>query len=233
MDKVAILKKFRFYRESPSSLQREIERAASVASLPAGAYYFHEGDICGKVGLVGKGGIRVYKIGATGREITLYHVPPGETCLLTIASVLARVGYPATAQIELPTHAIVFPAKIFRDWINTKNEIRQFVFETIAARVAGVMALVEEIAFGKMDRRLAEFLLQRFANKGRPIKVLRLTHEQIASELGSAREVMSRLLKDFERSGAIELARGRLLLCNEDTLKKLRDNHVSRKLAFK
>lgn len=87
-----------------------------------------------------------------------------------------------------------------------------------------VMALVEEIAFNRMDRRLAEQLLRRFANAGKPVTTLQTTHEHLAAELGSAREVISRLLKELERAGAIELARGRILLRDETTLRHRAEN---------
>ena len=229
MDKIDILNKFRFYHEAASSSQSEFERAASVVSLPIGAFVFHEGDVCRQIALIGDGRIRVFKVSEKGREINLYHVQARETCILSASCLLAGVGYPATAQVELPTQALVFPGEFFRDWVNTKDEVRHFVFETVATRMASMMTLIEEVAFGKMDYRLAEFLVHNFANEGRPTTVLYRTHEQIAAELGSAREVMSRLLKEFERVGAIELARGRLHLRNENILRKLYDLHSSQR----
>jgi CRP/FNR family transcriptional regulator len=220
MDKIEILNKYPFYCEAGRAIQKEFEDVAVCASLNSGDFYFHEGDICSQIALIGKGSIRVYKSGETGREITLYHVRSGEACILTASCVLAEEPYPATAEIEYQVKAVVFPAAIFRDWISRIGPVRDFVFKTLAKRVAGVMALVEEITFNKMDHRLAEFLLHRFSNKCRPNNVLELTHEQIAAELGSAREVISRLLKEFERLGAINLTRGRIHLIDGKMLNK-------------
>lgn len=225
MDKIDILNKFRFYHEAASSSQSEFERAASVVSLPIGAFVFHEGDVCRQIALIGDGRVRVFKASETGREINLYHVHTGETCMLSASCLLAGVNYPATAQVEQPIHAVVFPGNVFHNWIGAKDEVRHFIFEAVAMRMTGMMTLVEEIAFGKLHRRLAEFLMHNFFNAGRPLTVLHQTHEQIAAEIGSAREVMSRLLKEFERLGAIELARGRMYLRNENILKKLHDMH--------
>lgn len=226
MDKIDILNQFRFYREASSSSQSELEGAASVVGLPIGAFVFHEGDVCGQIALLGEGRIRVFKISATGREINLYHVQAGETCMLSASCLLAGVNYPATAQVEQPAHAVVFSGNIFRHWIGAKDEMRHFIFEAMALRMTGMMTLVEEVAFGKLHRRLAEFLMHNFFNAGRPLAVLHRTHEQIAAEIGSAREVMSRLLKEFEHLGAIELARGRMYLRNENILRKLRDAQI-------
>ncbi|MFQ5629200.1 MAG: YgaP-like transmembrane domain [bacterium] len=101
--------------------------------------------------MVGKGDIRVHKAGATSREIMLYHVGAGETCILTASCVLAGVSYPASARVEKQAEAVLFPAPTFREWVAENDQIRQFVFETLAKRVATAMALIEEITFRKMD----------------------------------------------------------------------------------
>lgn len=221
MDKKDILAQFPFFEQLPSRWQQRLQEKAASAQLPAGAFYFHEGDACTQIALVGKGDIRVYKGSESGREITLYHVRAGSTCILTASCVLAGMSYPASARVESAAKAVLFPAPDFRQWITERSEIRQFVFETLASRMAEVMALIEEITFRKMDTRLATFLQQRFANEGRPLSTLHFTHEQIAIELGSAREVISRLLKEFERLDAITITRGRIKLNDRKALEKL------------
>ncbi|MCA9741665.1 MAG: Crp/Fnr family transcriptional regulator [Deferribacteres bacterium] len=221
MNKSEILAQFSFFNELPSRWQQLVGEKAASASLPAGAFYFHEGDACTHIALVGKGDIRVYKGSESGREITLYHVRTGSTCILTASCVLAGMSYPASARVEAAAEAVLFPASDFRQWITESAEIRQFVFETLARRMADVMALIDEITFRKMDARLATFLQQRFANDGRPLTTLHFTHEQIAIELGSAREVISRLLKEFERLGAISITRGRIKLNDSKALERL------------
>ena len=221
MDTHDILAQFPFYHSLPARWQQRLAETAKTASLPVGAFYFHEGDACTQIALVGGGDIRVYKSGETGREITLYHVRAGGTCILTASCVLAGKRYPASASVERAAEAVLFPAAEFRQWVAESDQIRKFVFETLASRMSEVMALIEEITFRKMDTRLASFLLERFANNGRPLTTLHLTHEQIAIELGSAREVVSRLLKEFERRGAIAMTRGRLKLQSQSALQKL------------
>lgn len=218
MEKIDILEKLHFYSRSSSRLKSQIEVACTRVNLEVGKVLFLEGDACKQVGFVGEGSIRVSKIGETGREITLYHVNPGEGCVLNISCAFSDAGYPAVATIETPTQMVVFPATLFREWMSN-NEIRSFVFELFSKRLGQVITLVEEIVFRKMDQRLAEFLVKRFDNKGRPRRILRITQEQIAGEMGTAREVVNRLLKEFERVGAIASFRGRIQLENESRLK--------------
>jgi CRP/FNR family transcriptional regulator len=125
----------------------------------------------------------------------------------------------ATAVVEDPTEAVVLHGATFRYWINEHPVVRSYVFETMAQRLTEVMTLAEEIAFGKMDRRVAGLLVQRFSRD----HAFAATHEELAVELGTAREVVSRLLKDFERMGAIAMARGRLELRNASLLRDLAD----------
>ncbi|UCF65292.1 MAG: Crp/Fnr family transcriptional regulator [bacterium] len=218
MDKIEILEKLGFYSLSPPRFKTEIENACTPVTLEEGKVLFVEGEGCQQVGFVGEGSIRVSKIGETGREITLYHVNPGEGCVLNISCAFSDTGYPAMATIEKPTQMVVFSAGQFRDWMS-RHEIRGFVFELFSKRLAQVITLIEEIVFRKMDQRLAEFLAKKFDNRGKPKRILRITQEQIATEMGTAREVVNRLLKEFERVGAIASFRGRIQLENESRLK--------------
>lgn len=218
MNKLEILGLLSFYNQSNSRFKGEIENMCRKDILPAGKLLFLEGDSCNEVGFVGRGNIRVSKIAETGREITLYHVNPGEGCVLNISCAFADLGYPAMATVEIETELVLFPAASFQEWM-AKNEIRTFVFELYSRRLTQVITLIEEVLFRKMDQRLAEFLIRMFDNKGRPRRIIKTTQEQIAIEMGTAREVVNRLLKEFERVGAISSSRGRIQLENESYLK--------------
>lgn len=188
--------------------------------LGAGEYLYREHDRCPQVALVISGSVRVFKLGQAGREITLYHVHAGEVCLVNLLCAFLGSSTPAGAQVETPVEALVVPAERFRDWIRTNPAVLSYVFATIAKHVVDLMALVEEVAFQKMDRRLGQLLLERLAQPGLASGILRTTHEELAAELGSVREVVSRLLKDFERHGAITMARGRITLRDETALRQ-------------
>lgn len=129
--------------------------------------------------------MRVYQIGETGREVTLYRFRPGESCVLTANSILREQFYPAIATVEEDSEAVMIPADAFRDWVRDYDVWREFVFDLVAQRLASVMAIVDEVAFRRLDERVATFLLER-GHIENPISV---THQEIASELGSSREV--------------------------------------------
>ncbi|MBI5016054.1 MAG: Crp/Fnr family transcriptional regulator [Deltaproteobacteria bacterium] len=188
---------------------------------PVGAFFFREGDPCHHFALLGAGDIRVFKLGPNGREITLYHVEEGQTCLVNMLSVTLNAPAVATGVVEAPAEALVIPAARVREWAGDSEEVRTFLFETMARRLMDVMALVEEIAFRRMDRRLADLLLRRLGAPGKTSTVIAATHEELASELGTVREVVSRLLGDFDRRGAVTTGRGRIELRELSVLRSL------------
>ena len=216
-----ILERFDPFREGGVEVRREIIRHGATVRLEAGQLFFCEGQVCAHVALVGSGSLRVFKTGNNGRELTLYHVQPGETCLVNVLSAFRRVPAPAAAVAESVVEALAFPAEVFRRWVRQEPALQDYVFESIARRMVGVMTLVEEVTFQKMDRRLAELLLRLSERPGGWLRELPATHEQLAAELGTAREVVSRLLKEFERAGAVSLGRGHLELCDPELLRRL------------
>jgi len=221
MNKIEILNRYKFYNEAEPSLKQQLEQTANIVNLLAGRFFFHEGDACTQVVLIGKGDIRVFKTGESGREITLYHVQPGGICLLTSLGLMTDHNYPASAQVVSPAEVLLFPASKFRKWVTLHKEIRQLAFETITDRIVQMMFLIDKIMFQKIDLRLAEFLIKHFTNNKHHVIELRLTHEEIASELNSVREVISRTLKKFERLHVITLSRGFIRLLDKPLLKKL------------
>lgn len=215
-----ILELFDFYRCAPPDLQEEVLRESDLVSLPVGAFYFQEGSGCPNVAFVGHGDIRVFKVSSEGREITLYHVGTGETCLLTLNAALSREVYPASAIAEAPVEAVLVPVDSFRSWIDRHAGLRAFIFGEMAHRISDLMALIHEVVFRRMDRRVASYLLQAFADQPSRHE-LEITHGAIAAELGSAREVVSRVLKELEHEGAVKLGRGRIELLHPALLQRL------------
>lgn len=181
--------------------------AGQPAHFPAGAQLFARGAACEGIGFFLEGGVRVFASGGSGRQITLYESVPGEVCILNAACVLARRRYPAEAATLEPTAALLVPAGDFRRLFAAGETLRDFIFGLFADRLALTMELVGEVAFGSLERRLEDYLVER-AEDCR----VRLTHQAIANDLGSSREVVSRLLKDFERRGRVRLGRAELVL---------------------
>jgi CRP/FNR family transcriptional regulator len=191
-------------RPGGAQMGREFRETATFLRIPAGRDVFVEGDPVEAIALLLSGVVRVYKVSDTGREITLYRFGSGQSCILTANAILSRTSFDAIATVEQDAEAVMVPAEAFRDWVRRHDAWRDFVFEMLSQRLASVLAIVEEVAFRRMDRRLASFLAER-SGRQNPI---RLTHQQIAVELGSAREVVSRILEDFAERGLVRVGRG-------------------------
>lgn len=202
-------KVFPSFRSAQDGMLAELISVGRRQSVPAGTQIYHEGDACNGIAFVLSGDIRVYKIGQTGREITLYEIGPGETCILNASCILAGQSYPAHATAVEDTELMLVPAAEFRRMVSGHEMMREFVFSLLSRRLSGVMELVEEVAFGRMDERLSDYLIERSAD-GK----LETTHQRIANDLGTSREVVSRLLKDLERAGRVRLSRNEIVLLN-------------------
>jgi CRP/FNR family transcriptional regulator len=198
-------------------LVREFQDTAFFARIPAGRDVFIEGDHVDAIALLISGVVRVYKIGETGREITLYRFGNGESCILTANAILSQTGFPAVATVEKEAEAIMIPSDAFRDWVKRYDLWREFVFELLSERLTAVMAIVEEVAFHRMDARLVSLLLERSQTSA----LVRVTHQEIASELGSSREVISRILEDFSAQGLLEVSRGSIRVLNREALQDI------------
>jgi CRP/FNR family transcriptional regulator, anaerobic regulatory protein len=193
-------------QRADARLERDFRETAFFVRIPAGRDVFVEGDHVEAIALLISGVVRVYKIGETGREITLYRFGLGQSCILTANAILSERSFPAIATVEREAEAVMIPADTFRDWVRRHDLWREFVFDLLSQRLVSVMALVEEVAFQRMDRRVAAFLLNR-AQIQNPIHI---THQEIAAELGSSREVISRLLEDLASEGVVHAGRGLL-----------------------
>ena len=200
--------------DTDAQLVREFQRAAFLTRIPVGQDVFLEGDRVDAIALLISGVVRVYKIGETGREITLYRFGNGESCILTANAILSQKTFPAIATVEKEAEAVMIPADIFRDWVKRYDPWREFVFDLLSERLSTVMAVVEEVVFQRMDRRVASLLL----HKARACDPIRTTHQEIAAELGSSREVISRILEDFSQKGWLDVGRGMVKILDIDGL---------------
>ena len=202
-------------KHADRELLREFQQKAFFARIPEGHDVFIEGDQVDAIALLISGVVRVYKIGETGREITLYRFGNGESCILTANAILSQKSFPAVATVEKEAEAVMIPSDTFRDWVRRYDLWREFVFELLSQRLSSVMAIVEEVAFRRMDTRLASLLVERSLRSD----LISITHQEIAAELGSSREVISRLLEDFSAQGVLEVSRGSLKIVDKEALK--------------
>lgn len=196
---------------------RMLDQSARLAAIPAGTILFRDGTECSSYVLVVEGSIRVQKVAENGREIVLYRVERGQSCVLTTNCLIARDDYSAEGLAETDVKALVLPAQAFRSLLAQSPVFRDFVFSAYASRISDLLMLIEEVAFGRIDVRLGAWLRQHAGAEG----AVSATHQDIAIELGTAREVVSRQLKDFERRGWVALHRGRLEILDRNGLASL------------
>lgn len=195
----ALLALYPVLERLPEGLRRRIGDRLQVVSLASGAVVFDERQPCRGFPLVVDGAIRVLKLSANGRELLLYRVVAGESCIITSSCLLGQADYNARGVAEGATTLALLPRDLFDEMLG-EPAFRDFVFALFAERMAELMQLVEEVAFRKLDTRLAALLL----GKGR---VVHATHQQLADELASVREMVSRLLKGFAEQGLVRLGR--------------------------
>jgi CRP/FNR family transcriptional regulator len=191
----------------------DIIRTFSSIQLPAGQQVFTQGQACENYIVLAEGQIKVFSRSEDGRELVLYRIGAGEMCVLTTSCLLGNSRYPAEAVTEADITAYVLPVKDFDALLDENREFRRFVFGSMSQRLGALMAQLEQVTMESVERRLARFLLNR-SQSGR----VPATHQDIATDIGSAREVVSRHLKVLEKQGLIRLLRGVVEILNEEAL---------------
>jgi CRP/FNR family transcriptional regulator, anaerobic regulatory protein len=201
-------------RSLPKQRLDEILTEAIVRDVPAGTVMFDERNACQAFPLLLQGTIRVSKTAPNGRELQLYRVVPGEACLLSSSCLLGNVPYSARGLAESDLVVVALPPPLFTRLLAEHEPFRAYVFSLFAERVSELMQLVEVVAFQRLDQRLAALLL----GKGR---IIRTTHQSLAEELGSVREIVSRLLKSFADRGMVALERERIEILDPQALRQV------------
>lgn len=192
-----------------------LAKHSRIIDAPVGTIGYSEGMPCNAYVMRLAGKSRVYKLSSSGREILLYRVAAGETCVLTTTCLLGRSDYPASTVVEEPIRDVIIPASVFHQLMVDSAVFRRFVMENYGALISDLIVLLDEVAFSSLDARLAKLLLDETTAK------INRTHQQLADELGSAREVVSRQLKRFENKGWVMLGRGHVEVINKAALRKL------------
>lgn len=198
---------------APSTLARIVEHGIHRRA-PAGTVVFDAHTPCAGFPLILAGTLKVLQRYPNGRELQLYRVRPGESCLLSGSCLLGHADYTASGIAETDVELVVIPAVDFHALMAGDAAFRNHVLELFGERLATLLELVEAIAYQKLDQRLAALLL----GKDDPV---RATHQSLADELGSVREIVSRLLRAFEDKGWVDLARERIRIIDRDALAAL------------
>lgn len=206
-----LLARFPVLADLPAARLAELLATAPLRQAPAGSVLFALDMPCAGFPLVLDGSVRVVKASPGGREIVLYRVSPGEACILSGSCLLSATEYSARGVAESDVTLLRIPPALFEELILGHPPFRRFVFEMYGARLAEMMELIEEVAFRRLDTRLARLLIQRGP-------VVNATHQNLADELGSVRVIVSRLLGNFEDSGWVRLERERVTVLEPKAL---------------
>lgn len=190
--------------------------AAQTVTVPSGEVAFRKGDACRNFILVLAGCVRVQLSSEGGREVTLYRVRPGDTCALTTSCLVGKEDYPAEAVVEEDVTALMIPDSEFRQALLDSEPFRLFVFRGFSGRLCAIVSRMEMVTLRTIDERLAAQLL-----KGGVEVLSNVTHQGIAAEIGTAREVVSRKLSSFEADGLIKSSRGRIEILDREKLAAL------------
>ena len=211
-----LVARYPFLTSAAAPLRAQLDALQPVA-MSRGARLFDEGEECRGFPMLLAGSVRVSKSAPNGREIQLYRVLPGESCILTSSCLLGHAAYSARGLADADLEAVVLPPPLFGRLIESHPPFRDYVFALFSERLADLMQLVEEVAFRRLDQRLAALLV---AGHG----TLRATHQELADELGSVREIVSRLLRGFADQGWVALGREQIEVLDRAALAQVAGN---------
>lgn len=203
--------------ELPAAEAERVRALAPAFEAPSGSLLFDVGRACESLPLITHGAVRVVRRSDTGREIALYRVQPGELCIVTLSCLLGEDAYPATGIAEGQVSGYLLPRAVFLELLDHHPPFRTAAFALFAGRLTELMQLVEEVSFQRLDQRLARVLANRAPQ-------LTVSHQGLADELGSVREIVSRLLKQFEARGWVTLGRNHIAVRNVAALMDYADS---------
>lgn len=193
----------------------QLMQTAQIIEIPVGKIVFSPGDVCQNYLLLLKGQVKIQLLSETGREVLLYAVNSGDSCVLTTSCLLANDYYPAEGIVTEQVKAFLISSANFHHTLEQSAFFRQFVFKNFSNRLSDVISRMGQIVFGSVDQRLCTTLL------GLDNQLIKLTHQELANQLGTAREVISRHLKRYEAAGWIELNRGSITILDCSALQQM------------
>jgi CRP/FNR family transcriptional regulator len=209
-----LLERFAVFRELSAPRLERVLAESQLVQAPAGTTLFDASQPCRGFPLLLEGSVRVAKFAPNGREILLYRVEPGQGCILSGGCLLGHSDYSARGVAERDVTLLSVPPALFQELLLESEPFRRFIFGMYGERLAEVIELVEEVAFRRLDERLAQLLIHRGP-------LIEATHQKLADELGSVREIVSRLLRAFEERGWVKLERERISVLDPASLAAL------------
>ena len=220
MSNEAWITEFRGLNALPEDIKETLVSESRIVRLPKATTIFGPGKVSDRLLFLLEGGIRVQQTSETGRDIVLYRVEAGQSCVLTTACLLAHEAYSAEGIAETDVTAVAIPKGAFDRLMASSQAFRDFVLTAYARRITDLFRVIDDVAFGRIDVRLAGRLLALSGDGD----VVAATHQHLATELGTAREVISRQLQDLQKRGLVEQSRGRISLVDRPALETLAES---------
>ncbi len=193
-----------------------LEGRLSPQKVSKGSLLFSEGSFCSAVPFVKEGELKVYLISDSGRELTLYRVVPGQMCILAMITVYSSKEYPAYTRAEEDSLIFMVPGDVALRWFEENHWWRALFMKVLSENFLSVMGMFNSLVSERVEERLINYILSCTEGKG----FIEKTHEEIAKDVGSVRVVVSRVLKEMEREGLVELCRGKLFIKDYEALKR-------------
>lgn len=213
------LKNLPYWEQLAEDERQQVQKKAYVRHYePGDALYGPNVECVGMIHML-RGEARAYLLSDEGREITLFRVDEGDNCVLSASCVLTYISFDSFMTVTKPADVMIVPVAVFGDLCEKNVHVRCFAYELAARRFSSVVAVMQQLLFTRLDQRLALFLLQEYRKTGS--REIRMTHEQLALHISSAREAVGRTLKRFAEEGLIESRRGVLLLKDIRSLEEM------------
>ena len=211
---------FPIWQELPFPHQNRLLQGLREQTVKKGTILHNGNRECVGLFLIRSGQLRVYVLSEEGREITLYRLFERDICLLSASCMMRSLQFEVTVQAEKETNFWVIPTEVYQSLMRDSALIANYTNELMASRFSEVMWLMEQVMWKSLDKRVAEFLLQEASIEG--TYQLKITHEAIAHHLGSHREVITRMLRYFQRENVVKLSRGMVTILDESKLLALK-----------
>lgn len=220
MEDIEVLaKKIPFWKELNETEKREVQESCIIKKYKKGANIYNLNNECLGLIVVLNGEIRVTVLSEEGKQITLYKIMENECCVLSASCLIEQITFETEMISEEDSEILILNINVFRKIMKQNIKAKCYIYELVIERFSTVMWVLQEILFLKMDKRIAMYLIKKY-NENKSL-IIKSTHEQMAKDLGTAREVVTRILRNFENDGMVELRRGNIKIVDIEKLEEI------------
>ena len=219
---MSIAQFFPVFSQLTPQQQKMVLDYTAIRTVPAGTVVHNGAVECTGFLLVRSGQLRAYTLSEEGREVTIYRLFDHDCCLFSAACIMSSLQFEVIIETEKDSEIFIIPPSIYQKLMNESLPVSKYTNDLMASRFSEVMWLMEQIMWKSFDKRLAAFLVEESSIEG--TKLLKITHEKIANHMGTAREVVTRMLRYFQSEGMVKLTRGTIELTDKKKLNKLQNS---------